>query len=132
MGEVFMSVIPYFMPVVPELVAPEDLEWFKADRAKRFGMTIEEAFETERDAAPIFAAARPGFEKCAKILRGHKLDKGPFILGSQPSYADFYLAATMQMFKRGGDKRFAAFMNEAPPEMRGLHEACQQWTTKQD
>lgn len=132
MGGVFMSLVPYLMQYAPNIVSPEDLEWFKADRAERFGMTVEEAFETEKDGAPYFEAAKPGFENCAKVLRSHKVDQGPFILGSQPCYADFYLVATMQMFTQMGEEGFAEFTKEAPPELKELHEACRKWTARQD
>lgn len=131
-GEVFRNLIPYLMPFAPNVVAPKDVEWFKVDRAKRFGMTVEEAFKVKPDGCPYYAAARAGFEKCATVLRVHKVDEGPFILGSEPCYADFYLAATMQMFNRIDGEMFTEFLNEAPPEMRGLHEARRKWTSKQD
>lgn len=131
-AEVFMRLVPYMLPYAPNMVAPEDVEWFKADRARRFGTTVEEAFDVEKDAAPYLAAAGPGFEKCAKVLQEHKVDQGPFILGSEPCYADFYLASTMQMFSRSGERTFAGFLEASPPEMRKLYEACQKWTTKQD
>lgn len=130
--EVFHAVGHYFLPATPKIVAPEDIQWFKEDRARRFGMTIEDAFETEKDRAPFYEAAKPGFESCAKVLRDHKKDDGPFILGSEPSYADFYLVAFTQMFERAGGKWLEEYLNEAPPEVRELHEACQQWAKKQD
>lgn len=132
MGEVFMSLVPYLLPLSAQIVALEDLDWFKEDRAKRFGMTIDEAFHTKKDGAPYFAAAKPGFEKVAQVLNAHKLDQGPFILGSQPCYADFYLVATLQMFSQVGVAGYEDFMKHAPPELRQLHEACQKWTLKQD
>lgn len=132
MGQVFMSLVPYLLPFSAQIVALEDLDWFKQDRAKRFGMTIDEAFHTNKDGSSYFEAANPGFEKVAQVLKAHKLDQGPFILGSQPCYADFYLVATVQMFSQIGEDGYGEFMNHAPPELRQLHEACRKWTARQD
>lgn len=131
MGAIFIALVPYLLPFAENVVSPDDIEWFKVDRAGRFGMSVEDAF-TEKDGSPYFAAAKPGFEKCTEVLRAHKLDQGPFILGSEACYADFYLAATTTMFKQTSEKAFAAFMKEAPSELKALHEACQKWTMKQD
>lgn len=131
MGGVFMSLAPYLLPFgIHTLVAEEDVEWFKADRASRFGMTVEELM-TEKDAADAYKAAKPALEKCRDVLKGHKKDQGPFILGSEVSYADFYFVSTMQMFNRAGKEVFERFLLEASPEMRDLYEACEKWTLHQ-
>lgn len=132
MGEVFISLVPYLLPLSAHIVALEDLDWFKEDRAKRFGMTVDEAFHTKKDGSAYFEAAKSGFEKVAQVLKVHKLDQGPFILGSQPCYADFYLIATLQMFSQVGEDAYQDFMKHAPPELLELHEACRKWTARQD
>lgn len=132
MGEVFMSLVPYLLPLAAQIVALGDLDWFKEDRAKRFGMTVDEAFHTKKDGSSSFEAAKPGFERVAQVLKAHKLDQGPFILGSQVCYADFYLVATLQMFSQMGEDAYEEFMKHAPPELRQLHYACQKWTARQD
>lgn len=126
---IFVAVIPYLaVMAVDNLVAPEDIEWFKADRAPRFGTTVDEMFGTKKEAAPFYAAAQPSFEKCAELLRKHKIDEGPFILGSEPCYGDFSLVALMQMFYQAGEHEWAKFIEACPVEMRRLHEACRPWT----
>lgn len=132
MMKVFVPLVPYLLAIATnKLVAPQDLDWFKSDRASRFGMTIEE-YETEKDPDIAYAGAKPGFEECKQVLTVHKKDEGPFILGSVPCYADFYLAATIQMYRRAGAEIFARFIQEAGPELKRLHEACEKWTLKQD
>lgn len=129
---VFVSLIPLMMSLgINKLIAPEDLEWFKQDRAKRFGMTVEELM-AEKDPDAAYTGAKAGFEKCKKVLTAHKKDDGPFILGSVPSYADFYLVSTMQMYKQAGPQLFDRFFEEAGPELRALFEACKKWTLRQD
>lgn len=132
MGEVFMSLVPYLLPLSAQIVALEDMNWFKEDRAKRFGMTVDEAFHTHKDGSSYFEAAKPGFEKVVQVLKAHKIDQGPFILGSQPCYADFYLVATLQMFSQIGEEGYEEFIKYAPAELRQLHEACREWTVRQD
>lgn len=132
MGQVFTGLVRYLLTKVDDIVAPEDLDWFKEDRARRFGMTIEEAFETEKELGPCLEAARPGMETCAEVLRANKVDQGPFILGSLPCYADFMMVASMQMLARLGGTMFEEFLGAAPDEMRKLYEACADWTRRQD
>lgn len=129
---VFVPLIPYVAAIgVDKLVAPEDVEWFKTDRAARFGMTVTELI-SPKDPDTAFSGAKEGFEDCKRVLTVHKHDKGPFILGSLPSYADFYVVATMQMYKQADPKLFGRFVQEAGPEMEALYEACEKWTLKQD
>ena len=132
MGEVFMALVVPLMPYATDIVSLEDMEWFKKDRAGRFGMTVEDAFNREKDPVPHLEAAKPAFEKVAQVLTAHKLDQGPFILGSVPCYADFYLMTTMQMFHQGSEEGFDLILRNAPPELKDLFKACQRWTTKQD
>jgi glutathione S-transferase len=113
MMKVFMPLVPYLAGLGMErLVAPVDIDWFKKDRAQRFGMTVEE-LDTPKDADAAYVAAKPGLEECKKVLTSHKKDDGPFILGSTPSYADFYFMATMQMFNRAGPDMFDRFIGQS-------------------
>lgn len=132
MGETFMALALYLAPaVVDGIVASEDLVWFKEDRAKRFGMTVEELM-TPKDGSAAFAAAQSGLDKCRRVLTEHQKDRGPFILGSVPCYADFYLVSSMQMFRQCSREIFEQFLEEAGQEMRDLYHACEGWTLKQN
>ncbi|KAF2168175.1 hypothetical protein M409DRAFT_21619 [Zasmidium cellare ATCC 36951] len=132
MGKVFMALAVPLMPYATEVVSLEDLEWFKTDRARRFGMTVEVAFDKSKDPVPHFVAAKPAFEECSRVLKAHKVDEGPFLLGSQPCYADFYFMTTLQMFHQSSKEGFALIMEYVPSELKNLFEACQKWTIKQD
>lgn len=129
-GMIFMAVAPYFFYCAPNFVAPADLQWFKEDRSRRFHTTIEKAFETKKDPAPFFEAAKPGFAKLKEVLTKHKVDEGPFILGSKPCYADFTPVASIHMFSLAGEEAYTSFRNAAPKELLELYEASKQWTER--
>lgn len=130
--QVFIALVPALLPGTTSLVAAEDLEWFKADRAQRIGMTIEQAFEPQKDVSRHYAAVQPGFDACTKVLRDYKEEPGPFILGGKPCFADFIIAGVLRTVSRCGEEAFANFLKYAPTEFIELHEACSAWATKQD
>lgn len=130
--KVFVALAPYFFYCTPNYIAPADVEWIKEDRAKRFNTTVEELFEKKRDPAPFFEAAKPKFEELREVLTKHKIDEGPFILGSKPCYADFIPVGQVQMFTRIGDEGYASYRDAAPRELLELYEACRKWTERQD
>lgn len=130
--EVFLPLVPYLSPfVVKNLVAPEDVEWFKADRAPRFGMTVEEMM-AGKDPEAAYAAAKTGFDKIRALLKEHKKDEGPFILGSVPCYADLCLVSTTHMLNLCLMEEFERFLREAGSELRDLYRACEKWMVKRD
>lgn len=101
------------------VVAPEDLDWFKKDRATRF-----EQFEEAKCPENSYALARPSFDKCTKGLTVHKLDEGPFISGSVPCYSDFSRVAKILMILCFGPD-IERFLEEAGSETTALYKACE-------
>lgn len=53
-------------------------------------------------------AARPGLDALEDLVKGgeFKVDGGPFVLGSEVSYADFVIVAVLEGFRRIGEDLF--------------------------
>ena len=59
-------------------------------------------------------------------------DEGPFILGSEPSYADFMLIAGIHMFSFFPQEKFEKFLGMCQPEFRNLYQAGKVWVERDD
>lgn len=115
--------LPYFFPLLKRRVlVEEDLEWYEADRSARFGMSMDELWNTKGGGEEPWNAAKPGFETLAKLLKEHKKDAGPFILGSEITYGDFLFVAGARMFEVVGEDAFEKYISQAEG-YRELYEA---------
>lgn len=124
---VFGSLIAEFNASVPEkLLVQEDVGWWKQDRAKRLGMSIEELLE-KKGGENAWQDAKKGFKKIERFLREHKQDEGPFAMGSRPSYADFVLLAFVEMARRFMvEDDLERFMSQVEG-LKAFHEAGKPW-----
>lgn len=98
--------IPVFMPRIPRtVIRPSSLAYFTAARAARFGMPLDQ-LEEERGGEQAWKVASAGLDDWEAIMGQFKVDEGPFVLGSQVSYADFMLVAVLEGFRRIGQDLF--------------------------
>ena len=122
---------PFFFPLLARIIIlPEDLEWFHADRSRRFGMPLDQV-EAQMGGNVAWEKAEAGFKLMGEVLRKHKRDEGPYILGSVPSYGDLIIASAVQFFKALGEEHFERMVahDEA---IRGVWEACRKWLERDD
>lgn len=85
------ALAPNVMPRIPErLLNPRSAEYFRATRAKRFGMPLEELARSPMAGEKAWENAKPSIDELIAILHEH--EDGPFVLGKTPSYADLILA----------------------------------------
>lgn len=119
------------MPRIPRTVLRESsTAWFQAARAARFGMSLDE-FEVKRGGKQAWEAATPGLDALEVLMGDHKVDQGPFVLGSQVSYADFVVVAVLEGFRRIGQDLFDKVVN-GRDALRGVWEACGEWMERDD
>lgn len=66
------------------------------------------------------------FSRLKEQLIVHKLDRGPFVLGSRVSYNDFVIAGFFECFSRADLTHYVRLMSfdESFPQ---LHQACRPW-----
>lgn len=93
-------------------------------------MSLDE-LEAKRGGEQAWKAAGPGLDALEALMREHKVDEGPFVLGSQVSYADFVVVAVLEGFRRIGQDLFDKVV-DGREALRGVWEACGEWMVKDD
>lgn len=95
-------------------------------------MSLDE-LEAQRGGEKAWEAARPGWDELESLMGEHKVDEGPFVLGSKVSYADFVVVAVLEGFRRIGEDLFERIV-EGREGLRGVWEACSKagWLEKDD
>lgn len=123
---------PIMMPRVPEmLLNPRSAEYFYETRAKRWAMPLQELAKSERAGEVAWRGAEEGMGQLRELLREN--GEGPFIMGNEPTFADFILAGFWRFVERlsvDGDllERFMGF-----DERFGEHlKACRPWLERDD
>ena len=125
-GKLIFPMVPWFMlRVYSHLITEEEKNWFRADRERRAGMSLEQ-WESEKGGEVAWKAAEPGFQLFEKLLREHKRDQGPFILGSEVCYADL-MAASLAEFYRRIEQNAYERLTGAVGGLKELCEACSPW-----
>ncbi|EMC91182.1 hypothetical protein BAUCODRAFT_127097 [Baudoinia panamericana UAMH 10762] len=101
-GKVAGPLVPIFMPRVGrDMVAESSVSWFREARHKMFGMSLED-LEATRGGKQAWAAAKAATRELEAWVKETKKEDGPFLLGSEVSYADFVIVAFMEALKRIG------------------------------
>ncbi len=67
-----------------------------------------------------------GLEALSKFLTEHKRDDGPYILGSQVTYADLILVAFLESSKRTSEEIFRGIV-DSHMSIDSLYKACSKW-----
>ena len=129
LGAAFAGFFPIFgAQLVGNVVAEEDVDWFNKDRAARFGMTLQE-LEKQKGGEPAWESVRSGLESLSEVLRKHKRDQGPFLLGSEPSYGDIIVVAALHMIKTISEEGYERAVSYGK-ELREVYEAATPWLQK--
>lgn len=128
-GLVFKCALPLFPEYMPcirnTLITEHSKPYWTRSRETLFGMTIDD-FQRTKGGESAWQAAEPGFQALMKFLTEHKLDNGPFILGSQPSYADFILVAFLESSRRTSKEIFNRIV-DFDPSIKELYNASRKW-----
>ncbi|KAF2726334.1 hypothetical protein K431DRAFT_214246 [Polychaeton citri CBS 116435] len=123
--------LPIFIPLTPHLLSSNtSREHFEQERARIFGMSMQD-FAKEKGGEAGWEAAQPVLKKFAEELNRHKVDEGPFVLGSEVSYADFIAAGMFEWMRKIDAKYYGMFM-EIDSSLKRLHEACKPWMERDD
>lgn len=93
------------------------------------GGSLEDLAKTPKEEA--WAGAKPGLDKFKEFLTTRKIDKGPFIRGSQISFADFILAAVIKSFKRSGEDFYEGIVGY-DPAIKALYDAVLPYLERED
>jgi len=130
-GKLLGQLAPIAMPRVPEmLLNPSSAEYFEETRAKRFGMPLSELAKSD-EARDAWQNAQPALEEITAILREN--GGGPYVLGNEPSFADFILAGMwrfVELLDKDGDLYGKIMQVDA--SFPKHYDACKEWMEKVD
>lgn len=93
------------------------------------GGSFEDLSKTPEESA--WAAAKPGLGKLVEFLKEKKIDEGPFIRGSQISFADFVVVAVIKSFKRSGEDFYEGIVG-FDPAIKKLYDAVAPYLVRDD
>jgi glutathione S-transferase len=115
---------PLFLIRVHRILPERSQQYFRADREKRFGGTLE---ELENAGSNAWEAAEPHFKELATMLRENP---GPYFMGSQVSYADFVLVSCFKMFHRAG--LWDNIQKIDKEAFEAVYAGCEEWMQRDD
>ena len=118
--------LPELMPKIRDnLVTEHGTKHWVGARENLFGMSIDEFCRT-RGGEQAWVAAKPGLDELKQFVRSYKNDNGPFVLGSEVSYADFVIAALLISVKGAGQDVLDNVIG-GDEGLMALWDACQPW-----
>ncbi|KAH9908497.1 hypothetical protein F4778DRAFT_717414 [Xylariomycetidae sp. FL2044] len=118
------SIVPRELGVL----SPRAQEYFRRTREARLGHPLEDLLRPEREDR-AWKAADEKLRAIDELLRTNA-DKGPFVLGAQPSYVDFYIAGNLQTAMVVDESLFERLA--VYPGFKGVYEACRAYMEKMD
>ena len=121
------------LALIPSLLPERSGVYFDETRKAAFGVSLKEMAAAKGGDQAWKTAAEPGgaAEKLAEMLTKYKKDEGPFVLGSEPSYADFVAASLFECVERCCVEDYRKLM-ALDARFGALHEACRPWLLRDD
>lgn len=110
------------------ILSPHAQEYYRRTREAALGHPLEDLIEPTRE-EKVWEEAGPGMLEVGELLQTNKAE-GPFVLGREPSYTDFYVVGALmsaQVVDEGVFERVVAF-----PGFKGLFDACEVYARKRD
>ncbi|GAM91572.1 hypothetical protein ANO11243_096240 [Dothideomycetidae sp. 11243] len=124
-----LPLVPVYMPCIAKhVIDPSTVSKFKAGPEKRFGVSLDE-LERTKGGEVAWEAVKPAASNLVELLKRHKKDDGPFLRGSQVSYADFLIVAFFEA-ARGIDPAIFERLVKMNPAFEELYAASEKWLQK--
>jgi glutathione S-transferase len=124
-GPLFRSSL---MPREIHILSPRSQEYFRRTREAMLGHRLEDLLSEEKEEQGWKAVSEDA-HAAGELMLTHRAD-GPFVLGAQPSYTDFFIAGSLQcarVIDEGVFQRNLAF-----PGYGEIYHACLQYMAKRD
>ncbi|KAJ4007437.1 hypothetical protein NW766_010122 [Fusarium irregulare] len=118
---------PLWAHLLPKILTESNGEYYSTTRAKRFGMSLD-LYYTEHVSQHLWNHLDA---MCLDIGQSLAQSPGPYLLGQQPTYADFTVVALIKFFCCV-NKAMADHFFLVEPRLRKLYEACYQWFKRDD
>ncbi|KAF5661747.1 glutathione s-transferase [Fusarium heterosporum] len=110
------------------ILAPRSQEYFRAKSEALIGCRLEDLLDQEKE-EKAWADVAEKMQDLGELMMTNK-GSGPFLLGAQPSYTDFFIAASLQSARTIDEDVFQRCVKY--PGFKGIYEACLPWMERKD
>ncbi|KAE8449363.1 hypothetical protein EG329_008264 [Mollisiaceae sp. DMI_Dod_QoI] len=124
-GKIFRTSV---MPREINILSPRAQEYFRRTREAMLGRRLEDLLDLDKE-EQSWNAASDSIRAVGELMRTHKAD-GPFVLGAQPSYTDFFIAGSLQSARMVDEEVFQR--NNKYPGFKDIYEVCLPYMEKKD
>ncbi|KAH7311274.1 hypothetical protein B0I35DRAFT_357061 [Stachybotrys elegans] len=126
------AVAPTFgRSIVPReihILSPRSQEYFRRTQEARLGQRLEDLCEPAKE-KEIWEVMSDKIRAAGELMLTHQAD-GPFVLGAQPSYTDFFIAGSLQSARMISEDVFQRF--HSYPGFMEIYMACAPYLEKKD
>ena len=123
------ALLPLFPNLMPKIrenwITEYALPYWTRTREALFGMTVDQ-FHELKGGEKAWEIAKPGLDGLKRFLTENKKDPGPFVFGSQVSYADFVICGVLES-ARMTDEAFFQRLTGYDEAFANLYWACKPW-----
>ena len=116
------------MPREIYILSPRAQEYFRSTREASLGRRLEDLLDPKKE-EQAWAAVADKMRAVGELMLTHKVD-GPFVLGAQPSYTDFFIAGSLQSARVVDEVVFQRCIKY--PGYHNIYEACLPYMQKKD
>ncbi|ORY32501.1 hypothetical protein BCR39DRAFT_557491 [Naematelia encephala] len=110
------------------ILSPRSQEYFRRTREAALGHPLEQLLQGDKE-SQIWEDMDAGFRALGQLLLTNH-DKGPFILGEKPSYADFFIAGSLKTTRVVEESVFQRYSKY--PGYHEIYQACLPFMDKWD
>lgn len=125
LGKAFQTSI---MPREMGILSPRAQEYFRRTREAELGYRLEDLLDPDKE-EQNWNALSDGIRAAGELMQRHKAD-GPFVLGAQPSYTDFFVAGSLQCARVVDESVFQRLFKY--PGFKEIYEACLPYMEKEE
>lgn len=119
------------LSVVPRelnILCPRAREYFRRTREASLGCPLEDLMDEEKE-NKAWEEASEGMKENSELMMTNR-SEGPFVLGEKPSFADFFVAGSMQTARVVGGGVWERMMKH--DGYKGIYEACLPFMERKD
>lgn len=129
-GRTFFNIYTFSLrPREVDILSPRSAEYLGRKMETSLGRPWEDILTDLTKEDEVWSTLHESLMHIGRLIETNKAD-GPFLLGAQPSFADFHLAGALQCARMISEPVFQRHGNY--PGFMTLYKACQPWMERKD
>ncbi|KAK0101763.1 hypothetical protein ONS95_006916 [Cadophora gregata] len=116
------------LPREIHILSPKSQDYFRRTREATLGHRMEELLEGEKE-EKAWEESKEGWKEVGELLLTNR-EKGGFVLGEVPSYADFFVAGALQCARVVDEGTFERMVGVKG--FKEIYDACEPWLERKD